>query len=46
MSREDRRRSSVRSVLICGNGPALTVGGDIDYFHRSPQARTEISSHA
>ena len=19
-------------VLICGNGPALTVGGDIDYF--------------
>ncbi len=23
---------SVRSVLICGNGPALSVGGDIDYF--------------
>jgi 2-(1,2-epoxy-1,2-dihydrophenyl)acetyl-CoA isomerase len=23
---------SIRSVLICGNGPALTVGGDIDYF--------------
>lgn len=23
---------SVRAVLICGNGPALTVGGDIDYF--------------
>lgn len=22
----------VRAVLICGNGPALTVGGDIDYF--------------
>jgi hypothetical protein len=21
----------VRAVLICGNGPALTVGGDIDY---------------
>ena len=26
---------SVRAVLICGNGPALTVGGDIDYFQRS-----------
>lgn len=23
---------TVRAVLICGNGPALTVGGDIDYF--------------
>jgi 2-(1,2-epoxy-1,2-dihydrophenyl)acetyl-CoA isomerase len=23
---------SVRAVLICGHGPALTVGGDIDYF--------------
>ncbi|BBY81207.1 enoyl-CoA hydratase/isomerase family protein [Mycolicibacterium pulveris] len=23
---------SVRSVLICGNGPSLTVGGDIDFF--------------
>ena len=23
---------SIRAVLICGNGPALTVGGDIDYF--------------
>jgi 2-(1,2-epoxy-1,2-dihydrophenyl)acetyl-CoA isomerase len=23
---------SVRAVLICGNGPALTVGGDITYF--------------
>lgn len=23
---------SVRAVLICGNGPALTVGGDIAYF--------------
>lgn len=23
---------SVRAVLICGNGPALSVGGDIDYF--------------
>ncbi|MDT5348628.1 MAG: 2-(1,2-epoxy,2-dihydrophenyl)acetyl-CoA isomerase [Mycobacterium sp.] len=23
---------SIRSVLICGNGPSLTVGGDIDYF--------------
>jgi 2-(1,2-epoxy-1,2-dihydrophenyl)acetyl-CoA isomerase len=26
----------VRAVLICGNGPALTVGGDIDYFLQSP----------
>jgi 2-(1,2-epoxy-1,2-dihydrophenyl)acetyl-CoA isomerase len=25
----------VRAVLICGNGPALTVGGDIDYFLQS-----------
>jgi 2-(1,2-epoxy-1,2-dihydrophenyl)acetyl-CoA isomerase len=24
--------NSIRAVLICGNGPALTVGGDIDYF--------------
>lgn len=23
---------TVRAVLICGNGPALTVGGDISYF--------------
>lgn len=23
---------TVRAVLICGNGPALTVGGDIDFF--------------
>lgn len=27
---------SVRAVLICGDGPALTVGGDIDYFLQSP----------
>jgi len=26
---------SVRAVLICGNGPALTVGGDINYFLES-----------
>lgn len=26
---------SVRAVLICGNGPALTVGGDISYFLES-----------
>jgi 2-(1,2-epoxy-1,2-dihydrophenyl)acetyl-CoA isomerase len=26
---------SVRAVLICGNGPALTVGGDIGYFLKS-----------
>ena len=23
---------SIRAVVICGNGPALSVGGDIDYF--------------
>jgi 2-(1,2-epoxy-1,2-dihydrophenyl)acetyl-CoA isomerase len=23
---------SIRAVLICGNGPSLSVGGDIDYF--------------
>jgi 2-(1,2-epoxy-1,2-dihydrophenyl)acetyl-CoA isomerase len=23
---------SIRAVLICGNGPALTVGGDIEYL--------------
>ena len=28
--------ASVRAVLICGNGPALTVGGDIGYFLESP----------
>ncbi|HEY5853521.1 MAG TPA: enoyl-CoA hydratase-related protein [Aldersonia sp.] len=26
----------VRAVLIAGNGPALTVGGDIDYFTSAP----------
>jgi 2-(1,2-epoxy-1,2-dihydrophenyl)acetyl-CoA isomerase len=26
---------SVRAVLICGNGPALTVGGDVGYFRES-----------
>jgi 2-(1,2-epoxy-1,2-dihydrophenyl)acetyl-CoA isomerase len=30
--------TSVRAVLICGNGPALTVGGDIGYFLESPPA--------
>jgi 2-(1,2-epoxy-1,2-dihydrophenyl)acetyl-CoA isomerase len=29
---------SVRAVLICGNGPSLTVGGDIGYFTKSPPA--------
>ncbi len=24
---------SVRAVLICGDGPSLSVGGDIEYFH-------------
>jgi 2-(1,2-epoxy-1,2-dihydrophenyl)acetyl-CoA isomerase len=27
---------SVRAVLICGNGPNLTVGGDITHFLESP----------
>jgi 2-(1,2-epoxy-1,2-dihydrophenyl)acetyl-CoA isomerase len=27
---------SIRAVLICGNGPALTVGGDIHYFLANP----------
>lgn len=27
---------AVRAVLICGNGPSLTVGGDIDYFRETP----------
>jgi 2-(1,2-epoxy-1,2-dihydrophenyl)acetyl-CoA isomerase len=26
---------AVRAVLICGNGPSLTVGGDIEYFRES-----------
>ncbi|MCE5290572.1 MAG: enoyl-CoA hydratase/isomerase family protein [Nocardiaceae bacterium] len=30
---EDR---DIRAVLIKGNGPALTVGGDIDYFTQTP----------
>jgi 2-(1,2-epoxy-1,2-dihydrophenyl)acetyl-CoA isomerase len=31
--------NAIRSVLICGNGPALSVGGDIDYFlSQSPSA--------
>jgi 2-(1,2-epoxy-1,2-dihydrophenyl)acetyl-CoA isomerase len=28
--------ASVRAVLICGNGPSLTVGGDIGFFTESP----------
>jgi 2-(1,2-epoxy-1,2-dihydrophenyl)acetyl-CoA isomerase len=24
--------NAIRAVLICGNGPTLSVGGDIDYF--------------
>ena len=28
--------ATVRAVLICGNGPALTVGGDVGYFLESP----------
>lgn len=28
--------SSVRAVLICGDGPALAVGGDIDCFLQHP----------
>jgi 2-(1,2-epoxy-1,2-dihydrophenyl)acetyl-CoA isomerase len=30
---------SIRAVLICGNGPALTVGGDIEHFLASPDAQ-------
>ena len=30
--------TSVRAVLICGDGPALTVGGDIGYFVESTPA--------
>jgi 2-(1,2-epoxy-1,2-dihydrophenyl)acetyl-CoA isomerase len=30
---------SIRAVLICGNGPALTVGGDIEHFLASPGAQ-------
>jgi 2-(1,2-epoxy-1,2-dihydrophenyl)acetyl-CoA isomerase len=33
---------SVRAVLICGNGPALTVGGDIEQFGQA--APTEIGN--
>lgn len=29
---------TVRAVLICGNGPSLTVGGDITYFRETPPA--------
>jgi 2-(1,2-epoxy-1,2-dihydrophenyl)acetyl-CoA isomerase len=29
---------AVRAVLICGNGPSLTVGGDIGYFLESDPA--------
>jgi 2-(1,2-epoxy-1,2-dihydrophenyl)acetyl-CoA isomerase len=30
---------SIRAVLICGNGPALSVGGDIEHFLASPDAQ-------
>ncbi|MCV7226460.1 enoyl-CoA hydratase-related protein [Mycolicibacterium komossense] len=29
---------TVRAVLICGNGPSLTVGGDIAFFRETPPA--------
>jgi 2-(1,2-epoxy-1,2-dihydrophenyl)acetyl-CoA isomerase len=32
VSRRIAADPAVRAVLICGNGPALSVGGDIDYF--------------
>jgi 2-(1,2-epoxy-1,2-dihydrophenyl)acetyl-CoA isomerase len=32
VSRRIAADDSIRAVLICGNGPALSVGGDIDYF--------------
>lgn len=31
---------TVRAVLICGEGPSLTVGGDIEYFHDHGEAGT------
>jgi 2-(1,2-epoxy-1,2-dihydrophenyl)acetyl-CoA isomerase len=30
--------ASVRAVLICGEGPSLTVGGDIEYFRDHGEA--------
>ncbi|WP_328353138.1 enoyl-CoA hydratase-related protein [Mycobacterium sp. NBC_00419] len=30
--------TTIRAVLICGNGPSLTVGGDIAYFRETPPA--------
>lgn len=32
VARRVQADATVRAVLICGNGPALTVGGDISYF--------------
>ena len=28
---------AIRAVLICGNGPALSVGGDIEHFLDRPR---------
>ena len=36
---------SIRAVLICGNGPALTVGGDIEHFLPAPASSSEHCSH-
>ncbi|MEV6768439.1 enoyl-CoA hydratase-related protein [Nocardia sp. NPDC051030] len=33
---------NIRAVLITGNGPALTVGGDIEYFTESSAAYGEL----
>ena len=30
---------SIRAVLICGNGPALSVGGDIGHFRSRPDEK-------
>ena len=32
-------RSDVRAVLIAGNGPNFTVGGDLDLFAGTPRAQ-------
>ena len=36
VARRIEEDDSIRAVLICGNGPALTVGGDIEHFLAGP----------
>lgn len=38
VARELSADRAVRAVLIRGNGPALTVGGDIDYFTQTAES--------